>query len=452
MADLPEFLKQGERARIFPVLADTSKEKRITSILLAVMSQVPALAESLLSSTGRRIGRRTKIDVFTEVIPMSGENVNGRPDGLIILSSGKETWSALIEAKIGKAELQDEQVCRYVETARSNNIPAVITISNQFVARADHSPVAVPKTLLKKTALFHWSWTWISTQCEILLHQQIVEDREQAFLLSEFVHLLNHPKTGIERFAQMASSWKELVQLVASQGNLKKSDSLVEDGVGCWFQEVRDLCLQMSRHVGKTAITQIDRKLVDDPVARLKDGVSHLVSDHALVARFRIPDCAADIDICADLLRKSVTVGMRLKACLDRKSTKARVNWLVRMLQKDDPRLIVRAHWPGRTPPTQELLSKLREDPAAIQTDNPAMTPHSFEVMLVEDLGGRFGGRRTFIEDIERVVPEFYDLVGQNLRAWQPSPPKPVKASPMETATDLPALDEMPVQGVAPKE
>lgn len=73
-------------------------------------------------------------------------------------------------------------------------------------------------------------------------------------------------------------------------------------------------------------------------------------------------------------------------------------------------------------------LSTLREYPEALQSDNKAAAPHTFEVRLIERLGKRFAGNRTFIEDAERIVPAFYDLVGQYLRVWQPSPPKPIKS------------------------
>lgn len=42
--------------------------------------------------------------------------------------------------------------------------------------------------------------------------------------------------------------------------------------------------------------------------------------------------------------------------------------------------------------------------------------------------GARFAGRKTFIEDLERLLPEFYALVAVNLKTWQAPPPKPVKA------------------------
>ena len=68
-------------------------------------------------------------------------------------------------------------------------------------------------------------------------------------------------------------------------------------------------------------------------------------------------------------MTRTLTFGLRLKAPLDRRSTKARVIWLLRMLPKDDPRLFVRAHWPGRADPTDKPVAQLRDDPGAIQTD-----------------------------------------------------------------------------------
>jgi len=437
MTDLPDFLKQGERARLFPILADTSREKRMASIFLSLLPQIPLLASAVLGTAGVRVGKRTTIEAFTEVVLKEGSDANDRPDGLIVASTGKTTWSALVEAKIGKSKLGADQVQRYMEMAKANGIDAVITISNEFVARADHSPVSIPKPLLKKVGLYHWSWTWLATQCEILAVQKAVEDQEQTFLLNEILRFLNHPGTGVERFSQMGAGWKDLVQAVTNNGTLKKTAAEVEEGVACWFEEERDLSLQLARHVGQPVETIIERKLKDDPAARLKAGISQLVDHQCLASTYRIPDSASDIEVMADLTRKTVSAGMKVKAPLDRKSTKARMNWLLRMLKDDDDRIIIRAHWPGRAPTTQGPLSLLRQDPEALQTDNKDAAPHALEVLLVESLGKRFAGRRTFIEDIERIVPDFYDLVGQHVRAWQAPPPRPVKSRPSGVEEDV---------------
>lgn len=54
MTDRPDFLVSGDEARLFPVLAETSREKRVASIFLAVMTQIPALAEEVLGTIGLR--------------------------------------------------------------------------------------------------------------------------------------------------------------------------------------------------------------------------------------------------------------------------------------------------------------------------------------------------------------------------------------------------------------
>src|SRR3546814_4652669 len=58
-----------------------------------------------------------------------------RPDGLLVLEGGSgRVWRCLVEAKIGRNELEVEQVERYLAIARAVRLDAVLTISNQFVA------------------------------------------------------------------------------------------------------------------------------------------------------------------------------------------------------------------------------------------------------------------------------------------------------------------------------
>jgi len=432
MSDLPDFLQQGERARLFPVVADSSREARLTSIILAVLPHVPELAETLLASLSVRVGKRTRIETFTEVVFKNESDKRNRPDGLIVVRNGSKVWSALIESKIGKATLDPDQVARYIEIARANGLDAVLTISNQFVARADVSPVTVSKTLTRKVGLFHWSWTWMMTQMQVVALGGAISDTEQVFLVDEALRLMAHPTSGIERFSQMGAAWKDLIQALTNQEKIKRNSAEVDECVRCWHSEVRDLSLQMSRHVGQIVSAQIEKKHYQSASDRIKDDSQTLVDSNQLNGRLRIPGCAGDIEISCNLALKNIIASMRVKAPGDRKSTKARLNWLIRMLKEDDPRLMIRAHWPGKRMPTQKDLASLREDPGLIDPDDSDMTPHSFEVLLVEANPKRFIGRRSFIEDVETVVPLFYDLVGQHLRAWQPPPPKPVKARVVE--------------------
>nr|WP_321508338.1 hypothetical protein [uncultured Celeribacter sp.] len=450
---------RGTPARLFPNLADTSREGRITSIFLALLPQIPSLSKEIFATAGLRVGPRAKIECFTEIEFPDEDGCKDRPDGLIRIINGKKIWTALVEAKIGRSKIDADQVQRYIQIARKNGIDAVITISNEFVARADHSPVTIPKNKLRKTELFHWSWTWIATECEILALQKAVDDPEQSFLLEEFRLFLNHPSTGVERITRMGPSWKDLVLKARNQTGLSHALSEVEETVGVWFAEIRDLSLQLSRFLGQSVETVIERKLKDDPIARLKDGIESLVTTQQLHSTFRIPDSAADLEVVADFRSQTLRAGMKLRAPQDKKKTRARVNWLLRMVKSDDPRIWVRAHWPGRTQPSDRPISELRTAPDALQPEGSDAAPHSLEVFLIEDCARRFAGRRTFVEDLERVVPEFYDLVGYNLREWRAAPPRPITkpedapdmavdpsakdASPMPLQTGSPAPREL---------
>ena len=78
---LPDYLKQGEVARLFPVLATTSKEGRTTSIVLACLCKINEFNARLLSSVGQRIGARAKVYSFTEVVfHNQGSAIKDRPD------------------------------------------------------------------------------------------------------------------------------------------------------------------------------------------------------------------------------------------------------------------------------------------------------------------------------------------------------------------------------------
>jgi hypothetical protein len=82
------------------------------------------------------------------------------------------------------------------------------------------------------------------------------------------------------------------------------------------------------------------------------------------------------------------------------------------------------SQWPKTSPSTQFRLAELREDPSKIEEGKGSLKVVAFEVLLVADLGRRFDQRKTFIDELEKAVPVFYENVGQHLRAWQAPAPK----------------------------
>lgn len=425
--DRPTFLSSGEQARLIPVGADTAKEARAVSILLATLTSVPPFARAMLQTLGQRVGTRARLDCFTEVVfNGNGGEVKTRPDGLIVVDGGRgRQWHCLVEAKIGRAELDEEQLTRYCALARSNGISAILTISNQFVATPRHSPVRLPKNATKGVDAFHWSWMSLLTQAMLLLNEPDFERPEQRFILSEMVRYFSHRSVAVTTFDRMNPEWKELNAKVQSGAQFSRSAAEVQESVSAWHQETRDLCLLLSRKLNRAVRIHLSRAHTDDQITRLRDDSEVLAAEHVLRSTFDIPDAAAPLLVVADLQRRCVTASMSLSAPRDKQRASSRISWLLRQLAKAEPEGIhVRASWPGRAPATQASLAELRADPGLLESPNRAMAPTSFEVLLIRDLAGKFSGSRTFIELLEAAVPGFYAQVGERLRAYVVPPPK----------------------------
>ena len=180
----PDFLSQGEKARLIPSVADTSRECRITSILLATMMSVEEFGKGILGSLGMRVSKTSKIQCFTEVVFKGDGSSKIRPDGLIIVRTGNKSWSAIVESKIGKAELNKEQVEAYLDIAKQNNIDAVITISNISVADPSHHPLQFGKVKTRNVGLYHWSWMHLITEAIMWTKHYGVSDSDQGYILS----------------------------------------------------------------------------------------------------------------------------------------------------------------------------------------------------------------------------------------------------------------------------
>ena len=437
--DLPQILKGGEPARLFPVLAETSKEGRALSVLLSCFASIDDLASTLLATLDRRVGVRSRVRTFTEVVLANApEGVSGRPDGLIVVETGRRSWSALVEAKVRRSRLEPEQIEAYLKLAKANSIDALLTISNDFAAVPHHHPVRVAR-MPRGVSLYHWSWSSILTHAKVLLAAKNVDDREQRFLLDELVRFLDHPSAGVMRFDRMDANWKEIVTSVVAGAPLARGSEAVTDTVANWHQECRDLALKLMVRVNSDVAIRLPRAHRSDPQRRIADDAARLRETSSLAVKFDVPDAASPIGVEADLRTRSIQVFMTLRAPEDRISARARTNWLLRQLAGNDPSdLHIKAIWPRRAAATQETLDAVRADVDSLRTPNPNLAPTAFEVRLVRDAGSRFAGAKTFIDELERSVFRFYAEAGQRLKNWQPAPPKMVDNAPESPAVDAP--------------
>ena len=423
---VPEFLAQGEHARLFPVLANTSKEGRTTSVVLSCLAHVDEFARDLLASVGQRVGKRAVLETYTEVVFRDVRNpAADRPDGLIVLKTGKREWRALVEAKVGNATLGPDQIEKYRMLAKDQGVDCVITISNQFATNPLNHPMEEVRKSRSKIPVYHWSWMFILTTADLLLSNDDVGDADQFFLLNELRRFLTHESAGVKGFDRMPGEWSDLNRLVSAGGRIPARSPEATAVLEAWHQETKDLSLILSRQTEAPVFEKLPRKHVNDPAQRQRDELAYLREACCLSACLEIPDAAAPLKVAADLNRRTVDVGMTLRAPEDRKSSTARTNWLLRQIRSEKTHdLHVRLNWPGRSEATQFTYAELQEDPSRVEIGKEALQVGSFHVFNAKRLGGRFTQQVNFISDLEKVVPDFYREIGQNLTAWRRKAPK----------------------------
>ncbi|MEM6547985.1 MAG: hypothetical protein AAF713_09600 [Pseudomonadota bacterium] len=443
--NLPKYIVQGETARLFPVLSTTSKEGRTTSIVLACMSKVDELGRQLLSSAGQRLGTRAQVDTYTEIVPAKlPADVKERPDGLIAVRIGSREWKAFVEAKVGSSELDADQVERYRSLAKENGVDCVITISNQFATMPTLHPDEGVRRSRSKIPVIHWSWMHILTAVDLLINRDAVADKDQLVLLNELRRFLSHESAGVKGFDRMPKEWSDLNRLVASGGAIPTKSPEAQAVLDAWHQETRDLSLILSRLTETPVDQRLPRKHLTDPALRQKEELATLREEKQLRVSLSIPNAAAPIDVVVDLARRCVDVGMTLRAPEEKKSTSARVNWLLKQIKpKETPNLHVKIMWPGKSAETQHLVSELRRDVAVANEGKEHLVPTSFQLVEVKSLGGRFAQQTNFIVDVEEIVPAFYRSYGSRLSAWKRPAPrmKDDRTNPADVTTEAIAED-----------
>lgn len=441
---LPDFIVQGETARLFPVLSTTSKEGRTASILLACLSKIDELGKELLASAGQRMGSRGRIETYTEIVPAKRSyETKDRPDGLIVFKVGTREWRAFVEAKIGTVGLDANQIERYRALAKDNAVDCLITISNQFATAPTIHPLEAVRKSRAKVPVVHWSWMHILTTADLLLSRDDVADQDQRLLLNELRRFLSHESAGVRGFDRMPKEWTDINRLVSSGGSILMKSPEAHAVLNAWHQETRDLTLILSRMTETTVEQRLLRKHLADPAQRQRDELAVLRDDKQLQLALTVPNAAAPLEVVVDLTRRCVDVGMTLRAPEDKKSTAARVNWLLRQIkQEDTPDLHVRLQWRGKSPPTQHLVSDLRERVELAQEGKDGMEPIAFHLFESKRLGGRFIQQTNFIEDLEKLVPAFYGTYGARLSAWKKPAPqlKSDRKEPADVSTE--ALSE----------
>lgn len=410
------------QARLIPtsgISGAEEQERRATSALLAVMAVVKEFSKAVLGPLAAPAG---SLETFIEVPFLLAEK-RCYPDGLIRVTRGSRSWTALVEVKTGRNELQVEQLENYLDIARDEGFNALITISNEIPAVAGQHPTKVDKRKLKKVDLHHWSWTYLLSTAVMQKEHRGVSDPEQAWILGELIRYLEHPRSGAMELEDMGSNWVSVRQAVTTS-TLRATDKAAPEVVARFDALLRYTSLRLGRQLGTDVVHVLSRKEQADPNLRAQSLLNSLVSNGDLSGTIRIPNTVAPVHLTADLRAGRITCYVDIDAPKDGRPT-TRVNWILRQLKNAPDSLRVEAFVANaRGRGATELLGKIRETPNALVAD-PKKELRSFRIAMSVPLGTKRGrGRGAFIDSVLDLVDAFYGDVMQHLKAWSASPPR----------------------------
>src|SRR4051795_11096454 len=275
-------------ARLIPtsgISGADEQERRATSALLAVLTAVREFGRSLLQPLSAPAGN---VLTFIEVPFLLGDK-RCYPDGLIRVTRGQKSWTALVEVKTGTNQLEAEQLENYLDIARENGFDALLTVSNEIPPIAGQHPTKLDKRKLRKVALFHLPWSQILAEAVMQKEHRGVADPDQAWILGELIRYLEHPRSGALEFEDMGPAWVAARDAVGA-GTLRASDKGAADVAARFDALLRYASLRLGRTLGTEVVPAITRREAADPTARAAAMVENLVKEGRLQAAIRVPN------------------------------------------------------------------------------------------------------------------------------------------------------------------
>jgi hypothetical protein len=409
---------EWQRARLIPtwgVSSDTEAEMRATSATLSVLSVVRDFSSSLLSPLGAPTAVKASVECFTEPRFKKADGGQIRPDGAIVVSYGKRTWTALVEVKTGRSVLDPEQVNGYIEVARSNGYDAIITISNELAVAGQHPTKGLKLRSNSKVQVHHISWTRllaIAVTCKV---HRGVSDPEQSWILGELIRYLECDASGAMSFNDMGATWVA-VREAARDASLRKNSDGAMEVVERWDQLVRFVSLKLGADIGAD-VQQVLTKPQLDPKFRTNSHLESLCSAGTLLGVLRVPNTVGDITLEADLRARRIAVSVQLSAPADR-GNKGKLTWLLKQFKPDTPDGLIIEVWPRNArEPISVTLGQLRESKHDVEgLANREVI--RFRLVQRSEMGlARKAGSKPlgFIDSVINAVEGFYERIVQNL-------------------------------------
>ncbi|MFD5449507.1 MULTISPECIES: TerD family protein [unclassified Streptomyces] len=411
------------QARLFPVSvlkSDRDREMRATSVLLAVMAQVPEFSRRLTAGFGAPAGR---VETFTEVSLPHGDSPR-RPDGVIRVERAGKLWTALVETKTNGNALKADQVQAYMDIAARRGYEAVITLTNDVALEG--SPlvdVKIDKRRKHKVALWHLSWAEVAYQAQMLIRHEGVGNAAHAWLLQELLHYLQHENSGCHGFQNMGPAWVPVRNGIDDE-TLCQGDTRALEVVENWERLIRQVCLRLGGELGQKVLPVQRVKRGADPKERRNRLADQLCLDGRLLAELRIDGTPGVLTISADLRTGKLRTGIDIPA----PEQGYPLSWakrLVRRLAEAPADLHVETLADGDSPGPRGTLERLRPEPADLLPKNDVKIT-GFRLSLLKSMGsGRGNAESGFIRSVDDAVHRFYTTVVVHLDTPTPRRTQP---------------------------
>ncbi|GLQ24050.1 hypothetical protein GCM10007853_19240 [Algimonas ampicilliniresistens] len=292
---MAEPFKGGQEPTLFPMMKAGS-EDAATSIFFAVIGLVHPYRDRLLRSVGKSAYKNGN-DYTCVLRPSIGGRLSDKdiPDAKIILDQ-KTRWEALVEVKIGSADLDQPQLGRYLNRAIEQKVDALITVSNEMCADPAMPPLRLKpaEKRLRKIDHFHWSWRYLTHQAQEVLQDETLDPVESAILI-QFIDFLQHGASKVNGYHAMPTCWPQFVDTVRDKGTPSNDD--IDDVIAGWFQESADLSMILTE-----ALDVNVSQVIESPSAELRkeEAENRFEKDRDLSARFALPNKSylqVDLDI-----------------------------------------------------------------------------------------------------------------------------------------------------------
>ncbi|MFX0575253.1 TerD family protein [Nocardia nepalensis] len=413
-------LDSWQPARLFSVMigAGEEQERRATSALVATMQAVRPFARAVCARMGAPAGN---FEGFVEVQYELGES-KVIPDAVLKMSRGTRVWTGLLEVKTGNGKLRRDQLESYLDVARKKKYDVVVSLSNDVPAGPGELPVEVDRRKLAKVALRHLSWAEVAHEARMLLSHGGIDNDLHAWILSEFVRYLDHPRSGVTELVDMGRHWVAVRDAVTA-GILRAGDQKALTVADKWASLSRHLALRLTAELGVTVKHILPRRHHSDPAARGAAFVERLAADGTFEAVLRIPDTAGDLVVVADLRTNKIRCRTTLDAPNEGTAGR-RLSWLLRQLADAPGDVQVEAVFSERGNQACEHLDRVRADPKVL-TVGRAGAIVSFCLEQAFPMGNRRSGTAaSFIASVTAATDTFYGSVVQPLRGWVPAAPK----------------------------